>query len=91
MRAIAERAALQLVELVDRAREREPELEPLSFETATIVAGGFRELIMFGIDEGSDLSDLHRPAADLIKAVLAPRGGAAQPRRTSASSRSITS
>jgi AcrR family transcriptional regulator len=91
MRAIAERGARQLVELVERARERRPELEPLSFETATIVAGGFRELIMFGIDEGGDLSELHRPAADLIKAVLAPRAGGGQPRRTSDSSRSITS
>jgi AcrR family transcriptional regulator len=91
MRAIAERGARQLVELVERARERQPELEPLTFEAATIVAGGFRELIMFGIDEGGDLSRLHRPAADLLKAVLAPRGDRPQSRRSTASSRSTTS
>jgi AcrR family transcriptional regulator len=75
-RAVHRRAAEQLRALVEAGREQNPELNPISFETATAIVGGLWELSLLGAEQGrrQDAAELRRTAVQLISDVLtAPR------------------
>ena len=69
-RAVDRRWAGMMVRLVDEARSHDPELRPLSPEAATVITGGFRDLVIETLDEGRDLTELQPVAADLIRRIM---------------------
>jgi AcrR family transcriptional regulator len=66
-RAVDRRWAGMMVRLVEEARAHDPDLRPLSPEAATVITGGFRDLVIATLDEGRDLTDLQPVAGDLIR------------------------
>jgi AcrR family transcriptional regulator len=75
-RVVFRRGAEQLVEIFEAGREQNPELNPVSFETATAIMGGIYELALLAAEEGRahELDQLRDTAAQLISDVLtAPR------------------
>jgi AcrR family transcriptional regulator len=68
-RAVDRRWAELIVRLVDEAREHDPDLRPLSPEAATVIAGGFRDLVIQTLDEGRELTELQPVAGDLIRRI----------------------
>jgi hypothetical protein len=71
-RAMIERFAQLLVDLVDAGRRAHPELDarPLPFDLAVIIVGGVRELMVIAAQQGRDVRELRRSAADAVKAIL---------------------
>ena len=68
-RAANERAARPLVRRAGEAGEPHPAVGPLPFEAALVVVGGLRELVMWALDEGRDLGELHAVAGDLLRRI----------------------
>ncbi|HEU4973770.1 MAG TPA: TetR/AcrR family transcriptional regulator [Baekduia sp.] len=68
-RAMDERAARQLSRLVEEARVHDPELRPLTPEAALVLTGGFRELVLWTLDQGRDLTELQAVAGDLVRRI----------------------
>ncbi|MGH2859633.1 MAG: TetR/AcrR family transcriptional regulator [Solirubrobacteraceae bacterium] len=70
--ATLERFAELLVALVDSGRRAQPELglAPLEMDTAIIVVGGLRELLVTALARGRDTGELRRSAGAAIKAIL---------------------
>jgi AcrR family transcriptional regulator len=70
--ATIERFADTLVVLVDRAREAQPGLvaHPLDLDTAIIIVGGLRELLVLSLQQGRDLRELRSNVGRTIKAIL---------------------
>ncbi|ADB52985.1 TetR/AcrR family transcriptional regulator [Conexibacter woesei] len=71
-RETMERFADQLVALCADLRRAEPQLRPVSRSLATAVVGGINELVLGAVEQGraSELAQLRRPAAELIRSVL---------------------
>ena len=69
VRAGNERAARQLVRMAAEAGEHDPSVRPLRFEAALVVVGGLRELVMWALDDGRDLGELHAVAGDLLRRI----------------------
>lgn len=69
LHAELERTAVLLVRLFEEAHDREPGVRPISIEEATVVAGGFRELIVMALDRGRPAIELHGTAAGLIRRI----------------------
>ncbi len=67
-----ERFAEMLVGLVDAARRAQPELraQPLDMDTATIIVGGLRELLVISLQQHRDMRDLRDSVGSTIKAIL---------------------
>jgi AcrR family transcriptional regulator len=77
-RAVFRRGAEQLVEIFEQGRKQNPELNPVSFETATAIIGGIYELALLAAEEGRahELDQLRDTAVQLITdALTAPREG----------------
>ena len=72
-RAVIERFAELLVELVDSGRQERPELgiRPLHRDTAIMIVGGLRELAVIALGEGRPLRDLRAGATETLRAILA--------------------
>lgn len=70
--ATIERFADTLVVLVDRAREAQPGLvaHPLDLDTAIIIVGGLRELLVLSLQQGRDLREVRSNVGRTIKAIL---------------------
>jgi AcrR family transcriptional regulator len=68
-RAVDRRWASMMVRLVDEARAHDPDLRPLTPEAATVIAGGFRDLVVQTLDEGRDLTELRPVAGDLLRRI----------------------
>ena len=66
------RFAQQLVTMVDTARLAQPEvvLRPLAIDTAIIIVGGLRELLVVSLQGGRDVHDLRSSAGATIKAIV---------------------
>jgi AcrR family transcriptional regulator len=64
-----ERWAHQIMLLVEEAREHDTTLRPLPLEVATIITGGFRDLVITALDQGRDLTDLHDVAIDVLRRI----------------------
>jgi AcrR family transcriptional regulator len=69
VRAMNERWAHQIMRLVEEAREHEAELRPLPFEVATIITGGFRDLVTTALDQNRDLTELQDVAGDVFRRI----------------------
>jgi AcrR family transcriptional regulator len=73
--ATLERFAEMLVGFVESGREAQPELHlrPLAMDSAIIIVGGLRELLVLALQRGRDMRELRVSAGETIKAIL---GGA---------------
>jgi AcrR family transcriptional regulator len=71
--ATLERFAQMLVGLVDSGRQAQPELDarPLSMDSAIIIVGGLRELLVISLQRGRDMNELRVTAGETIKSILA--------------------
>jgi AcrR family transcriptional regulator len=67
--ALHERWARQILLLVDEARGDDDTLRPLPLEVATIITGGFRDLVIGALDQGRDLAELQDVAGDVLRRV----------------------
>ncbi|HEX8975012.1 MAG TPA: TetR/AcrR family transcriptional regulator [Solirubrobacteraceae bacterium] len=70
--ATLERFAEMMVSLVDTGRAIQPAISarPLSMDTAIIIAGGLRELIVISLQRGRDVRELRASARDTVKSIL---------------------
>jgi AcrR family transcriptional regulator len=70
--ATLERFAEMLVGLVDSGRLAHPEMaaRPLTMDSAIIIVGGLRELLVISLQRGRDMRELRVSASDTIKAIL---------------------
>lgn len=70
--ATLERFAGMMVSLVDTGRAIQPALgaRPLSMDTAIIIAGGLRELIVISLQRERDVRELRASARETVKAIL---------------------
>ncbi|HEY6758014.1 MAG TPA: TetR/AcrR family transcriptional regulator [Baekduia sp.] len=69
VRALHERWARQIMLLVEEARAHDATLRPLPFEVATIITGGFRDLVITALEEGRDLTELQDVAIDVLRRI----------------------
>jgi AcrR family transcriptional regulator len=70
--ATLERFAEMLVGLVDSGRRAQPDMaaRPLTMDSAIIIVGGLRELLVISLQRGRDMRELRVSAGDTIKAIL---------------------
>jgi AcrR family transcriptional regulator len=70
--ATLERFAEMLVSFVESGRQAQPELDlrPLTMDTAIIIVGGLRELLVIALQRGRDMHELRASAGETIKAIL---------------------
>ena len=70
--ATIERFAAMMVALVDsgRAAQSDLGLRPLPMDTAIIIAGGLRELLVIALSRGRDMRELRTSATGTVKAIL---------------------
>jgi AcrR family transcriptional regulator len=68
-RDVNERWARQITRLVEEARQHDDTLRPLPFEVATIITGGFRDLVLAALDQGRDLTELQDVAVDVLRRI----------------------
>jgi len=70
--ATLERFAEMLVGLVDSGRLAQPDMaaRPLTMDSAIIIVGGLRELLVISLQRGRDMRELRVSAGDTIKAIL---------------------
>lgn len=64
-----ERWAHQIMLLVEEARAHDATLRPLPLEVATIITGGFRDLVITALDQGRDLTELQDVAIDVLRRI----------------------
>lgn len=70
--ATIERFAAMMVALVDSGRAVQPDMgaRPLPMDTAIIIAGGLRELLVIALSRGRDMRELRASAVATVKAIL---------------------
>jgi hypothetical protein len=68
-RQVNERWAQQITRLVEEARRHDDTLRPLPLEVATIITGGFRDLVLAALDQGRDLTELQDVAVDVLRRI----------------------
>lgn len=67
VRAVHRRWGDLIMRLVNEACAHDPSLRPLSRETAIVLTGGFRDLVLATLEEGRDLTELQGVGGDLIR------------------------
>ena len=74
--ATLERFAEMLVSFVESGRQAQPEIDlrPLSMDTAIIIVGGLRELLVIALQRGRNMHELRTSASETIKAILSGAG-----------------
>ena len=74
--ATLERFAEMLVSFVESGRQAQPEIDlrALSMDTAIIIVGGLRELLVIALQRGRDMHELRTSASETIKAILSGAG-----------------
>lgn len=72
-RALMERFAQVLVDLVETSRRGQPELgaKSLPLDVAIMIVGGLRELLVISIEQGRDLRELRESSRKVVRAILA--------------------
>jgi AcrR family transcriptional regulator len=70
--AAIERFARQLVGLVELGRRERPSIGagPLTFDTAVIIVGGIRELMVIAAQQGRDLNEVRPAIAEAVNAIV---------------------
>jgi AcrR family transcriptional regulator len=71
--AALERFAEMLIGLIDTGRREHPNLaaRPLTMDSAIIIVGGLRELIVISVQRGRDMREMAASAGETVKAILA--------------------
>jgi AcrR family transcriptional regulator len=69
VQAMNERWAHQIMRLVEEARHHDAALRPLPLEVATIITGGFRDLVITALDQGRDVTELQDVAGDVFRRI----------------------
>jgi AcrR family transcriptional regulator len=69
VQALQERWARQIMLIVEEARRHDDTLRPLPLEVATIITGGFRDLVISALDQGRDLTELQDVAGDVLRRI----------------------
>lgn len=69
VQAMNERWAYQIMRLVEEARQHDATLRPLPLEVATIITGGFRDLVVTALDQGRDVTELQDVASDVFRRI----------------------
>ncbi len=71
--ATIERFAAMMVGLVESGRAVQPGIgaRPLPMDTAIIIAGGLRELLVIALSRGREMCELRVSAGETVKAILA--------------------
>ena len=71
--ATLERFAAMLVALVESGRAVQPDIgaRPLTMDTAIIIVGGLRELVVISLQRGRDVRELRASIGGAVKAILA--------------------
>ncbi len=71
--ATLERFAAMLVTLVESGRAVQPDIgaRPLTMDTAIIIVGGLRELVVISLQRGRDVRELRASIGGAVKAILA--------------------
>jgi AcrR family transcriptional regulator len=69
VRRLQDRWARQIMLLVDEARRHDATLRPLPLEVATIITGGFRDLVLTALEQGRDLTELQDVAGDVLRRI----------------------
>ncbi len=71
--ATIERFAAMMVGLVESGRAVQPRIgvRPLPMDTAIIIAGGLRELLVIALSRGREMHELRASAGETVKAILA--------------------
>jgi AcrR family transcriptional regulator len=69
VRAMNELWAHQIMRLVEEARRHDDTLLPLPLEVATIITGGFRDLVVTALDQGRDVTELQDVAGDVFRRI----------------------
>ena len=71
--ATIERFAAMMVGLVESGRAVQPSIgeRPLPMDTAIIIAGGLRELLVIALSRGREMRQLRVSAGETVKAILA--------------------
>lgn len=69
-RAVLESFAALVMRLVDTGEMRRGGVEPVSLETALMLVGGLRELLVYVVESGGDEARLLPVASDVFKSVL---------------------
>ena len=69
VRAMNELWAHQIMRLVEEARQHDDTLLPLGLEVATIITGGFRDLVVTALDQGRDVTELQDVAGDVFRRI----------------------
>ena len=52
-----------------RRAQHDATLRPLPLEVATIITGGFRDLVITALDQGRDLTELQDVAIDVLRRI----------------------
>jgi AcrR family transcriptional regulator len=70
--ATLERFAEMLIGLIDTGRREHPGVatRPLTMDSAIIIVGGLRELIVISVQRGRDLREMRASAGETVKAIL---------------------
>ena len=70
--ATIERFAAMMVALVESGRAVQPDMaaRPLPMDTAIIIAGGLRELLVIALSRGRDMRELRASAVATVRAIL---------------------
>ena len=73
--ATTERFGAMLIGLVDNGRRVQPGIvaRALDMDTAVIIVGGLRELLVISLQQGRDMSELRASAGRTVKAILMAR------------------
>jgi AcrR family transcriptional regulator len=71
VRRMTERWARQIVLLVEEGSRLDPAVQSISMEVATVISGGFRDLMIATLDQGRDLSELQSVGSDLMRRLTA--------------------
>lgn len=66
-RELTDRTARQIVRLVEEAAEHDDSVLPLGLEVALVITAGFRELVVFSLEQGRDPRGLHGTAVELVR------------------------
>ena len=66
-RELTDRTARQIVRLVEEAAEHDDTVLPLGLEAALVITAGFRELVVFSLEQGREPRELHGTAVELVR------------------------
>ncbi len=74
-RELTDRTARQIVLLVEEAAEYDDTVQPLALEAALVITAGFRELVVYSLEQGREPRELHGTAVELVRRLTVKEPG----------------